>query len=266
MVKFKSIVTDPSEHRDESFVYLVSGIVQVYPETNTEEAEEYMQWRIDRILTPGQFYSGSLVGHLDEADAKQVLRYHGGNVHQTSTFGKYGFIINPSEEAIRIAWNHDLGRPFPDELPDYMKRNDGKIKSPIRLLTQVPKDSYSEIVLEGNKNSKIQGVFYKVTDLDNKDIVFSKRWRAKALQLADLVSRQLSEKITVVDIPSDRVTPITDTYLRKVPLINRLFPSIQIPQTDDWTQKFKYFDRSLMGVVKRSFNDFMYRCNLLYTR
>ena len=57
MVKFKSIVTDPSEHRDESFVYLVSGIVQVYPETNTEEAEEYMQWRIDRILTPGSAQS-----------------------------------------------------------------------------------------------------------------------------------------------------------------------------------------------------------------
>lgn len=194
-MEFKKFLTDPNEHNPENFVYLVHGILDGGNGINPYEIER----RTERVKDPDQFYRASMVACLDKKTAIEKLSYHD-DIHQIATFGNVGIIIDPTDNGlVQIAWNCDLGSPVdPEELRKYVEEHKGKIKNPFGLLTQTLKNplyNYNELILKGDKETEIKGVFYREGDIES---------HRKAGLLAGVVHRLYQVEIPVIGLPPNK--------------------------------------------------------------
>ncbi len=151
-------LTDPRNHNENNFIYLVHGI-------NYDKTANEIEQILSRINTPGCFYSASLIGKLSKDKALRLLDYPH-EINQTYTFGLIGFIVQPEkDEDIYIAWNCDIGSPLePSELKEFARKHRGKKKSIVKLLTNavgIKYIRYNELILQGSEDTKISGIFYR---------------------------------------------------------------------------------------------------------
>jgi hypothetical protein len=158
----KDVLTDPNEHQIDRYTYLVYAIHQSNHALNSVEG---VRATIDRIQDPTRFYRASLVGRLEPDIAHEKFGLYE-LVNQTGTFGNVGLIIDPASEGqLRIAWNCDLASGLTeDELFEFVAKHDGKKRDPHYLLTNTVGAGdlkYNELILNGNPDSKVTGVFYK---------------------------------------------------------------------------------------------------------
>ncbi len=189
----REILTNPKEHDKDSFIYLVHSFM----DWNGDGISQYeLREKLKRINDSRQFYRASLIAHLNEDSVKNKVGYHG-KITQDGTFGNIGVILDPvNEGAIYIAWNSDLGSP-PNkaELKEFALKHMGKIKSPLQLLTKTvgPKDiKYNELVLQGCKNTEVQGVFFRGNNIET---------RYKAKMLADIACETSQRDLPIIEIP-----------------------------------------------------------------
>jgi len=208
-MKITNALTDPRKHNPDDFIYIVSGM-----SIDVDKPKDIdligLKRRIERIKNPYMFYSGSLIGCLDEEATKRRL-IHYQKVNQTGTFGDVGLILNPAEEDIYVAWNCDLGSPTETKsLNDFAIKNRGKIKTPFELLTKTvgPENlKCNELVLHGNPGREIQGVFVR-----------GKRGIDKAASLAELVNMRENKDIPIIHLPEyseDSYNKIVDPIERE---------------------------------------------------
>jgi hypothetical protein len=191
-MKFKEFLTDPREHNPGNFVYLVHGILDYGNGTSLFEMER----RTEGVKDPDQFYRASMVACLDKKTAIEKLSYHD-DVHQVATFGDVGIIIDPTDnDLVQIAWNCDIGSPAdPEELRKFVEEHKGKVKYPCALLTQTlrnPLYNYNELILKGDKGTKIKGVFYREGNIESE---------RKAGRLVGFVESLYEIEIPVIGLP-----------------------------------------------------------------
>ncbi len=197
---FKEILTDPKEHDPNNFIYLVHSFINISPDPDDGIPTQKVYDTIDRIMSPGKFYSASLIGRLDRESAKQRFNWDS-EINQLGTYGLVGIIIEPpKDESIQIAWNCDVGSPSnQEEFKKFVTKHYGKIKYPLILLTETV-GLYNELILEGG-GTKIKGVFYKYLDTpDSNDYN-----KDKAEQLRDIISKVVQDEVPIIKIP------LTDT-------------------------------------------------------
>lgn len=163
---FKDIVTNPSEHQTDRYIYLVYAFHQSNPAKNTLEG---IKATVDRIQDSNKFFRASLVGRLDPKLARERFGLYE-RINQTGTFGDIGLVVHlASDEQVRIAWNCDLASGLTeDKLAEFVSQHDGKVRDPHYLLTQTAGTgdlNYNEIVLNGHPATQVGGVFYKGDNL-----------------------------------------------------------------------------------------------------
>ncbi|MEA3329848.1 MAG: hypothetical protein U9Q06_03835 [Nanoarchaeota archaeon] len=189
----REVLTNPKEHNKDDFIYLVHGLLDRNGNgISPQELKEKVQW----VNDPSQFYRASLIGHLDERVAKERFGYRR-DINQSGTFGDIGLILDPTnEDSLYIAWNCDLGSPGdPEQLREYALKNRGKRKYPFELLTQTvgPKGrEYNELILKGDKDTAVKGVFFRGDDANTKD---------KARMLTDITCEAVQSEVPVVELP-----------------------------------------------------------------
>ncbi len=151
-----------------------------------------------RIQDPDDFYSASLVGRLSQDRMKQVFgSWRDRDISQLATFGNFGFILQPEDQDVWVAWDNDIGTPHDkDKRREFAHKHRGKKKSWIDLL-QTPLSysrdaSYNELVINGNPNTPVVGVFYLV--MNEKSEIEGKR-------LAQITMALLKRQLPVVPVP-----------------------------------------------------------------
>ena len=116
---FKKVLTNPSEHNPNDFIYLVHGLIDY---GNNGITPEDVTGKIGKIGSANEFYRASMLGQMDEDSAKQRVGWHG-ELYRMFTFGNVGLILNPAnDEDIKIAWYCGLGSPNePEELKKFVE-------------------------------------------------------------------------------------------------------------------------------------------------
>lgn len=205
---FKELLTDTSAHNPENFIYVVRGMPQLrpygrgyFPSRVAKSSQSLITDTIARLRSPTKFFSASLVGKLDAQSAKEKLGYDG-IVFQTDTCGLAGLIVEPhTDDDIWIAWNCDIGsaRPSEDYFRKFASEHQGKVRSPLTLLTRadgILAIYWNELVLQGNPQIRIAGVFYPATDLQSS---WGKNY---GKLLAQVVSELEGKEIPLIELPS----------------------------------------------------------------
>src|SRR3989338_1016811 len=151
-----------------------------------------------KVQDPNDFYSASLVGRLSQERMRRIFGSWGDrDISQLATFGTFGLILQPEDTDVWIAWDNDIGTPDDKEKRrDFAHKHKGKKKSWIDLL-QTPlsyskQASYNELVINGNPNTSIVGLFY--TSIDEKSESTGKHLAQRTM---DLLKRHLP----VIPIP-----------------------------------------------------------------
>lgn len=199
----REVLTHPKEHDKDNFIYLVHGILDW---NGNGISSHELREKLKRINDPNQFYRASLIAHLNEGSARKRFGYHG-EITQSGTFGDIGVILNPvNEESLYIAWNCDLGSPWdPVQLKEYAQKHRGKRKYPLALLTQTvgPSDiKYNELILQGDEDTLVQGVFFREDDVKTKD---------KARMLTNIAC-EISQK----DLPAIELSPYPKPFYESI--------------------------------------------------
>jgi len=199
---FKDVLTNPSEHKPDDFIYLVHGLL---PYDGNEITPEDVGREISIIKTPNEFYRASMIGRMNEASAKQRLGWCGGELYRMFTFGDVGLILNPaSDENIKIAWYCGLGSPNePEKLRSFVERYKYRIVEPLCIFTKstgLPDDILgdNEIIIEGDPATEIQGVFYRNSDQAYND----------ARMVQDVASEILQSNLPIIQLPNIRISTL----------------------------------------------------------
>jgi hypothetical protein len=195
---FKQVLTEPKEHNPKDFIYLVHGLLNW---NGDGISLQEMKSKVNRVRDPNRFYRASIIASLNGEAARQRIGWCGGDVHQLGTFGNVGVMVDPAHDGlVQIAWNCDLGSPLDSkELEKFIKEHRGKIKYPLTLLTktQGPDDiKYNELILKGDKNTSVKGVFFKPQD---------SKTEYRGRQLGEVVSELMKNQVPVIELP---VAPI----------------------------------------------------------
>ncbi len=191
---FTEILTNPKEHDPNNFIYLVHGINNGINSIMNEETIK----KVTRIKNPNEYYRASLVGKLNEETAKEMFGLNQ-EIYQIGTYTNIGLIIKPPNDSIiQIAWNCDIGSPLnQEELKCFVKKHRGKIKYPLELLIGTknspnePLINYNEIILKGDPNTRIVGIFYRQS-LILKD---------EGERLRRIVSKVIKENVSLIELP-----------------------------------------------------------------
>ena len=132
---YKKCVTDPAQHDENNFVYIVHGMIS--PDGKGLTSMD-IEKKIRRFSNPGEFYRASLIGQLDAENAKEKVSWHGGGLSHTEFFGAAGLIVEPVlDELVCIAWNCYLGSPpEQEELKAYVAMHNRKRRWPSLLLME----------------------------------------------------------------------------------------------------------------------------------
>ena len=194
MNKFKEFLTDPREHNPDDFIYLVHGLVNWdFSDFGKELSREQVAEKIDLIKNPKSFLDTSLIANLNEDAVKNRMGWKNySKVCQLGTFSDVGLIISPaSDSLIKIAWNCDVGTPMEqEEREKFVSCHRGKIKPVSRLLTDVKGSLYNHIILQGNYENEIKGIFYN----HEKSNHFAER-------LEKILNDVLQEEIPIIKTP-----------------------------------------------------------------
>ena len=191
---FKEILTNPNEHNPNDFIYLVHGFLD---KSDNEISTQEIKDKVYRVKDPNQFYKASIISRLDKKSAKKRIGWSNGEVYQTDTFNDVGIIIEPArDDLVQIAWNCYLESPSdPKKLERYVQEHKGKIKEPLILLTATKgynPTRYNELILRGNSNTSVRGVFFKPTDSKTK---------SKGKLLGKILEEIMQTKMPVIEIP-----------------------------------------------------------------
>ena len=196
---FKELLTEPKEHNPNDFIYLVYSLIDLH---GNSISPQKMRDKVNRVRDPNQFYSASMIAHLDKESAKKRIGYIR-EVYQIGTFGDIGIIVDPAyNDLVKIAWNCDLGSPLdPKELENFVQEHKGKIKNPLTLLTQTRGPAgfkYNELILKGDENTVVKGVFFKPQ---------YSRTEYEGKQLGAIVSEIMQSEVPIIELPA---TPINN--------------------------------------------------------
>jgi hypothetical protein len=188
-------LTDPAKHDPDNFIYLVHGVMDYQQlSSNTSNPSANIIKSLKRIRDSEDFYSASLVGKLTASRAKETTDWCGGELSQLATFGRFGFILEPKDLDIWIAWNCDLGTPHDQEKRrEFANKYRGRRKDVLDLLANPIGMSdgvnFNELVINGNQNTNIAGVFYKTTN---------KKTETEGKNLAQIAMDLLGKQLPVV--------------------------------------------------------------------
>jgi len=217
---FKKILTDPREHNPNDFIYLVHSFLDW---NGNGISPQEMKDRVNRVKDPNQFYRASMIAHLEGESAKQKIGWHGG-VYQMGTFGNIGIILDPAYDGlVQIAWNCDLGSPWdPKELEKFVQEHKGKIRCPLTLLTQTKglnDIKYNELILQGNKDTAVKGVFFRPQD---------SKTEYKGKQLREIVSELMQSEVPVIELPAVLIKDYSDIKDPKEREMMRTWDSLRL--------------------------------------
>ena len=199
---FKKVLTNPSEHNPNDFIYLVHGLIDY---GNNGITPEDVKGKIGKIGSANEFYRASMLGQMDEDSAKQRVGWQGGELYRMFTFGNVGLILNPaSDEDIKIAWYCGIGSPNePEELKKFVEQHKGRVRSPLYIFTKsMNADDVlgdNEFVIEGNPATQIQGVFYR----DNHNA------SEKAKMVQDVASEVIKSDVPIIQLPDSRSSELS---------------------------------------------------------
>lgn len=191
---FKKSITEPKEHNPNDFIYLVHALFNL---KDYEISSKEMKDKVNLIRDPNQFYRASMIAHLNAEAAKKRINWHGGEVYQMGTFGKVGLIVDPAYDSlVQIAWNCDLESPCDQkELEKFVQKHKGKIRCPLILLTNtdgLDDIKYNELILKGDENTSVKGVFFKPQDSKTEN---------KGKQLREIVSELMQNEVPLIELP-----------------------------------------------------------------
>lgn len=183
---FKEILTDPSVHDPENFIYLIHGMV--------DSSEIVMRYDLNMITDPDYFLSASLIGRMDSKTGKTIFGYER-EISHLATFGDMGMIIRPADDnVIYIAWSCDLGSPVGnEELKAFAEEHKGKIRPPLTLLTETkgyPSLKLNHLIVRGDEKNELHGVFYR-RESSKKD----------AEMLIEMASDIMGHEVPLVQLP-----------------------------------------------------------------
>src|SRR3989338_3844991 len=214
---FKKILTNPREHNPNDFIYLVHSLLDW---NGNKISPQEIKDKVNRVKDPNQFYSSSMIAHLDSESAKQRIGWYGGEVYQIGTFGNVGVIVDPAHDSlVQIAWNCDIGSPWnPEELEKYVQQYRGRIKCLLILLTQTKGGDlikYNELIVRGDKETEVKGVFYKS---------FDSKTEYKGKQLGEIVSELMQSEVPVIELPAVPIKNYDDIKdLKIIEMIKRVY-------------------------------------------
>ena len=156
---FTNILTDPNEHNDKNFAYLVHS--------TRAKPEKIISLINDYLTNPDIIYYTSLIGVFDQEQSRQKLN-HNKPVYHTSTYlNHYGFILKPkNEDTIKMSKYKDMFSPSEQKkLKEYIMN--ATIVSPRILLTQP--SGINEILVNGYMD--VVGIFYNERNSDKLSII-----------------------------------------------------------------------------------------------
>ena len=159
-MSIRSIVTDPKDHSNDDFVYLVSTFFRRDLSGPTDLEREFTR-RIGNILNGEAFYRASLIGHMITPVAARRLQYHG-EIGHTWTIGDFGLIVKPASDGhICVASRFDIATPWSQAgLSEWVTHHNGRVEPPVMLLTEAV--VHNEVVVRGeNDKGQIEGVYLK---------------------------------------------------------------------------------------------------------
>jgi hypothetical protein len=200
MKTYSELLTDPRTHDPEDFAYITHGIVN-WDGDDLDLTREFFGERIGRIRDPTQFYNASLIGVMSTENAMERLGYDK-ELRRPNPAGMGGLILKPPEDSIYVAWNFDLGTPTEsDKLIKWTSRHRGKVKPPIKLLSDKHLDFYNHIVIRGDEKASIEGVFYSHGSDKAKEF---------GTLLKDSMDDMLGEDLPLIGVPHEDMMPEND--------------------------------------------------------
>jgi hypothetical protein len=186
---YNELLTDPRSHDENSFAYIVNGFVSMSNEKKKLDVSEF-EGKVKRIVDSSKFYNASIIGRIPKQVASEKLGYEN-EVKHLSTFGRVGLIVKPHEESIHVAYNGDMLAPVDEEMLGwYANRNKGKIKNPKNLLTKSLFGMYNHIIIKGDENTRIEGIFCQCLGKDDNNVA----------ELKAAAEKVAGEDLPIVDV------------------------------------------------------------------
>ncbi|MFB6180766.1 MAG: hypothetical protein ABEJ93_02725 [Candidatus Nanohalobium sp.] len=142
-------ITPPSEHSDDQFRYVVHAT-----------SPEWVDFSMERVL--GEL-EGSSYLHASYIGSDNDYSQDGASLGHIETFRGAGIIIEPAEAQVKVAWPKDLNTPCQSDSLDYLVENYSEFAKlqPDELLESTPTPTHNHLILEGNPEAEITGVFYR---------------------------------------------------------------------------------------------------------
>ena len=200
---YRAHLTDPKLHDPANFIYVVCGIIDYKALSEAHSVDVFdknaVHLALQKVRNFRDFYSASLVGKLDSSRAKETLDWSNGELSQLATFGNLGLIIKPEDTDVWVAWNSDIGTPgCKEERIPFVQKHKGKRKSVYDLMTDAlkvsnPSVSYNELVIQGNPNVDITGLFYKTP--------CRSKLERQIKTVSQIVMDALKEELPIIEIP-----------------------------------------------------------------
>lgn len=200
---YKELLTNPKQHDLENFIYITHGVIS----GGGRPRKDVVEYAVSKIKNHEEFYRASLIGKLTAENAKKLLGYDG-SVSRIAPFGPEGLIVEPqNDDAIQIAWSHDLSSPKHPQYSEWVKSHKGKIKTPLDILTYTL-IGHNEMALRGDTKTNIAGVFY---------VAISPKIPVRR-ELADIVSEIEGQEIPLVPLPfpSEIMRELSDAEALKI--------------------------------------------------
>jgi RimJ/RimL family protein N-acetyltransferase len=206
-MKYKNALTDPENHDSNNYIYLVRGVAF----NDLDKPAEIQAHVTDKIKDPNLFYRASMVGVLSPEAVKQRFGSQE-EVYQVSTYNLFGLVLDPaSDDIVHIAWNCDLGSPLePRKLEQFVKEHEGKRRDLFTLLANT-REGYNELIIRGDEETKVVGVFYSPIDVE----YFDSKAKVKSEILRDVVSEFAGRELPLVEIPPTRKRVYTPEEQRR---------------------------------------------------
>jgi len=153
-------LTDPKSHNPDEYLYIAHSVDGFHTEFDAFNVRQVME----HLTTPDTYFSVSLIGKSEGELVEQFGWKHLDSFDQTVGHTFVGFLLQPDEIKIPIAWNCDLGSPrSQSELKEFVQEHWGKKRSLYQLITESVGSGrefpYNELIVEGSPGS-IVGVYY----------------------------------------------------------------------------------------------------------
>jgi hypothetical protein len=180
---YDEILTSPRNHDKDDFIYLVHA--------TTSEISS-IEKSIERLWGQAEYNYRccSLLFNLDP-DEDGIVDDGSHVGHTTLPMYHRGLIVEPAKHQVEVAFPMDMGSPSPRDMEWWLNNSNYVREPPQRLLEDTPDGMNNEVILNGDSNAEIKGVFY-IEDFSTED---------SALGIAEYLEETYDICVPTIPIP-----------------------------------------------------------------